>query len=164
MTDASSPTVAAPRIVRSDALLIFGIGQRYHRTNAGMALQWERFAAYIEKIPGQVGRVTYGVIVKTADAGSIDYICGVQVSEFPAQPAEFARLRIPAQTYAVFEHRDHVSAVPVTWQAIWERGLSDAGHQAADGPAFERYDERFDPRTGLGGLEIWVPIMTRSVP
>jgi AraC family transcriptional regulator len=35
---------------------------------------------------------------------------------------------------------------------------SRAGVTAADAPVFERYDEKFDPRTGLGGLEIWVPI------
>jgi len=28
----------------------------------------------------------------------------------------------------------------------------------ADAPTFERYDEKFDPATGNGGLEIWVPI------
>jgi AraC family transcriptional regulator len=27
-----------------------------------------------------------------------------------------------------------------------------------DAPFFERYDERFDPRTGMGDVEIWVPI------
>jgi predicted transcriptional regulator YdeE len=26
------------------------------------------------------------------------------------------------------------------------------------GREFERYDENFDPSTGLGGLDIWVPI------
>jgi AraC family transcriptional regulator len=30
--------------------------------------------------------------------------------------------------------------------------------KAADAPMFERYDETFDPRTGLGGVELWVPI------
>jgi len=27
-----------------------------------------------------------------------------------------------------------------------------------DAPNFERYDERFDPLTGNGGFEIWVPV------
>jgi AraC family transcriptional regulator len=58
----------------------------------------------------------------------------------------------------VFEHREHVSAIAGTWKAIWEHGLADAGWKVLDGPAFERYDERFDGRTGLGGFEIWVPV------
>jgi AraC family transcriptional regulator len=158
MNETKSAIVAPPRVVSSDALLIFGLGQRYHRTNAGIPSQWDRFLPYAGHIAGQIGQERYGVICNTDDAGSIDYICGVQVREFPSQPAEFTRLRIPPQTYAVFEHRDHVSAISTTWQAIWNHGLSSAGHQASDGPAFERYDERFDGRTGLGGLEIWIPI------
>ena len=158
MDDSKTTLIAAPRVVRSDALLIFGLSERYVRTNAGIPSQWDRFVPYLGTIPGQIGNVTYGIICNTDEAGSIDYICGVQVCEFPSQPAEFARLRIPPQTYAVFEHRDHVSSLQSTWQAIFNDGLSSAGHEATDGPAFERYDERFDGRTGLGGFEIWIPI------
>ena len=82
----------------------------------------------------------------------------MEVSEFPAHPAEFTRLRIPPQIYAVFPHAGHVSSIVTTIKAIWNYGLAEAGYQAADGPVFERYDERFDGRTGLGGLEIWVPV------
>jgi len=158
MDNHTTTTIAPPRIVRSDALLIFGLGQRYYRSNAGIPSQWDRFVPYLGTIEGQVGNVAYGVICNTDDTGSVEYICGVQVREFPAQPAEFTRLRIPPQTYAVFNHTDHVSRVSSTWQTIWNQALSEAGHAATDGPAFERYDERFDGRTGLGGLEIWVPI------
>jgi AraC family transcriptional regulator len=28
----------------------------------------------------------------------------------------------------------------------------------ADGPVFELYLETFDPQTGMGGIEIWIPI------
>jgi AraC family transcriptional regulator len=158
MNESKTTLIAPPRVVRSDALLIFGLGERYVKSNAGIPSQWDRFVPYLGTIPGQIGNVTYGVICNTDEAGSIDYICGVQVREFPDHPAEFTRLRIPPQTYAVFEHRDHVSSMQSTWQAIFNDGLSSAGHEATDGPAFERYDERFDGRTGLGGFEIWIPI------
>jgi AraC family transcriptional regulator len=158
MSDKKTTTITPPRIVASDALLIFGLGQRYNRSNAGIPSQWDRFLPYLGTIPNQIGQVAYGVICNTDDTGSVEYICGVQVSEFPAYPAEFTRLRIPPQTYAVFEHHDHVSAVSDTWQTIWNHALSSAGYVATDGPAFERYGEQFDGRTGLGGLEIWVPI------
>jgi AraC family transcriptional regulator len=111
MTENTVTALAAPRIVRADAILIFGLGQRYHQSNAGIPSQWDRFVPHLGHIPGQVSNVPYGVICNTDDTGSIDYICGVEVREFPTHPAEFARLRIPPQTYAVFEHTDHVSAV-----------------------------------------------------
>ena len=158
MNEHTTTSIAPPRIARRDAFLVFGLSQRYYRTNAGIPSQWDRFAPYLGHIPGQVGQVAYGVICNTDEAGSIEYITGVEVREFPEHPSEFARLRIPPQTYAVFDHRDHVSAISGTWQAIWNHTLSEHGHEATDGPAFERYDERFDPRTGLGGVEIWVPI------
>jgi AraC family transcriptional regulator len=28
----------------------------------------------------------------------------------------------------------------------------------ADGPEFERYDEKFDPSSGMGEVEIWIPV------
>lgn len=149
--------LSSPRIVRERALLVFGLGQR-HRTNAAIPLQWDRFVPYLETIRNRVGHDTFGVICNPDDTGSYEYVCGVEVSEFPPEPVAFTRLRIPPQTYAVFEHADHVSSVAATWSAIWNHGLMEAGYQAADGPAFERYGEKFDGRTGRGGFELWVPI------
>jgi AraC family transcriptional regulator len=156
--DKTSTPIAPTRVVREDALLIFGLGQRY-RSNAGIPLQWDRFVPYLGTIRNQAGDETYGVICNPDDTGSYEYITGVRVSEFPSDPAEFSRLRIPPQTYAVFEHKDHVSSVGSTWGAIWDHAITDAGYRASDGPAFERYGARFDGRTGLGGFEIWVPIV-----
>jgi AraC family transcriptional regulator len=157
MNDTHGAALASPRIVRERALLVFGLAQR-HRTNAAIPLQWDRFVPYLGTIPNQVGKDTFGVICNPDDTGSYEYISGVQVSEFPAEPEEFSRVRIPPQTYAVFEHPDHVSSVGATWSAIWNHGITDAGYQASDGPAFERYGEKFDGRTGRGGFELWVPI------
>jgi AraC family transcriptional regulator len=158
MDQTITTSLASPRIVQGDTLLIFGLGQHYSQSNAGIPSQWNKFLPHFGHIAGQIGSVAYGVICNWDEAGNWDYICGVEVSEFPAHPVEFTRLRIPPQSYAVFEHRDHISAIAAAWKEIWEHGLADAGCQAADGPAFERYDDRFDNRTGLGGFELWVPV------
>ena len=151
--------VKAPRLVKEGTLLIFGLGQRCGQVgDPGIPSLCNRFASHVGHIEGQIANVAYGAIHKCDEAGAYDYICGVAVERFPARPEEFTRLRIPPQNYAVFEHREHVSTIASTWKAIWERGLAEAGLQASDGPSFERYDERFDGRTGLGGLEIWIPV------
>ena len=152
--------LAAPRVTPHDTLLIFGHRQRYERTNAGIPSQWERFVPYLGHIAHQVGHTSYGVIHNTDDQGNFDYLCGVEVTAYPAHPAEFTRIRIPPQTYAVFHHAGHVSSIAGTIKAIWNHGLTDAGLKASDAPVFERYGPEFDGRTGLGGLEIWVPIET----
>jgi AraC family transcriptional regulator len=152
-------SLASPRVVEHGALLIFGLGQLYScASNAAIPSQWDRFVPHLGHIPGQIGRAAYGVICNTDDAGNYEYICGVEVSEFPVHPAEFTRLRIGPQTYAVFQHREHISAIGTTWKEIWNHGLTDFGYQAADSPALEHYGEQFDGRTGLGGVQLWVPV------
>jgi AraC family transcriptional regulator len=159
MHPSAETPLAPPRVVKGGALLIFGLAERCPTAgNAGIPAQWNRFLPHLGHIHGQIGNVAYGVIYNSDDSGGYDYMCGVAVNEFPAHPSEFTRLRIPAQTYAVFEHRDHISAIAGTWKAIWEHRLADAGFQALDAPALERYDERFDGRTGFGGLEVWIPV------
>jgi AraC family transcriptional regulator len=139
-------------------LLIFGLSNRYAwKTNAGIPQQWGRFAPHIGHIENQVGFVVYGVCRNAEEAGSYDYICGVEVTAFPAHPEEFVQVSLPARTYAVVDHIGHIATIADTWNAVWEQG-PPAGYQADDAPSFERYDERFDPRTGLGGLEIWIPV------
>jgi AraC family transcriptional regulator len=160
MDQSTVTSLAAPRLVHSEALLIFGLGERCE-SNAGIPAQWNRFLPHFGNIPGQVGRVAYGVMCNTDDAGSYEYICGVEVTEFPVYPAEFTRLRIPPQTYAAFEHRGHISAIGATFKTVWNEALPASGYKVADGPFFERYGEDFDGRTGLGGVEIWIPIVSR---
>jgi len=157
MNDLAVTEIAPPRMVDGRPLRIFGISKRY-RDNAAIPAQWSDFTPHIGHIPNQVGNVAYGVVSNTDEAGSCDYLSGVEVSEFPAEPAEFSRLEIPAQRYAVFEHKGHISGIGATWKAIFDQ-LHGPEFKPGEGPSFERYDERFDGRTGLGGLEIWIPVL-----
>ena len=102
--------------------------------------------------------MAYGVCCNGDDSGNFDYIAGVEVSDFSDLPREFARVRIPEQRYAVFTHAEHISTIRRTVNTIWNHWLPASGLKAADAPNFERYDEKFDPVTGNGGLEIWVPV------
>jgi len=151
--------LAPPRFEDGRPFLVAGLSERYTcESAAAIPSQWQRFNEYFGKVPGQVGNVAYGVCYNADDAGNIDYLCGVEVSDFSTLPAEFSRLRIAAQRYAVFSHREHVSTVRRTWNTIWNTWLPASGHLPADAPNFERYDEKFDPSTGNGGLEIWIPV------
>jgi AraC family transcriptional regulator len=148
-----------PRFENGKTLLIAGLGERYNaQTMAGIPAQWQTFGQHLGHVPGQVGTAAYGVICNGDGEGNIDYIAGVEVADFENVPAEFARIRVPAQRYAVFTHRGHVSAIQQTWNAIWSQWLPDSGLESADAPDFELYDERFDPRSGAGGFEIWLPV------
>jgi AraC family transcriptional regulator len=148
-----------PRFEHSRALLVAGISERYNCANlAGIASQWQRFLPHFGHVPGQVGRVAYGVICNSDEAGNIDYLAGVEVSDFSRAGPDLARQRIPEQRYAIFRHRDHISSIRATMFTIFNKWLPESGHQVLDAPELERYGEEFDSRTGLGGLEIWIPI------
>jgi len=148
-----------PTFVTGKPLLIAGLKERYtEESSSGIPAQWSRVQPYLGNIPGQVGRVAYGVVCNADEAGTMEYICGVEVSHFAALPPELARLRIPEQRYAVFKHNDHISRIRSTWHTIFSEWIPNCGYEVVDAPDFERYDENFDPRTGTGGLEIWVPI------
>jgi AraC family transcriptional regulator len=128
--------------------------------SANMPAQWQRFVPFLGHIPGQVGQATYGVLCNGDDAGNVEYICGVEVSEFSHVPKELSRVRIPEHRYAVFTHRDHISTIRRVWFSIFDKWLPESGLQVAEAPEFERYGAEFDPRSGNGGFEIWIPIKT----
>jgi AraC family transcriptional regulator len=159
MDETAKTNLAEPRMEDGRTLLIAGLGERYAFENLGsLPALWQRFAEHLGHVPGQVGRLAYGVCYNTDDTG-FDYIAGVEVSDFAPQPKEFARLRVTGQRYAVFKHDAHVSTVRSTFMAIFNNWLPKSRYRMADAPLFERYDERFDPRTGMGGFEIWIPVI-----
>ena len=158
--------VAEPRLVNGRALLIAGLRCRYNgETLDNIPEQWQRFATHVGKIPGQASRVTYGVCWQAADGGGIEYLSGVEVSGFAGLRSEFTVVSIPAHQYAIFAHREHVSRLSDTVEAIFDRRLAESGFEAATGSAetpdfLERYSEEFDALTGTGGMEVWVPIQS----
>ena len=159
MDDMPMTSLAPPRFESAAPLLIAGLGERYDcESSAGIPALWQRFLPHLGHIAGQIGKTAYGVCCNSDDAGNFDYICGVEVADFSRLPRDWSRVRIAAQRYAVFRQHEHISAIRKTWGAIWNTWLPESGHEAADAPNFERYGEEFDSVTGMGGLEIWLPI------
>ena len=158
MDSTALENLPAPRFEIVKPLLVAGLGERYTwESGAAIPGQWHRFQQSVHDIPRRIGNATYGVCCNADDAGNFDYIAGVEVADFSDLPREFSRVRIPEQRYAVFTHRDHISTIRRTINTIWNHWLPSSGLKAADAPNFERY-ENFDPATGNGGIEIWVPI------
>jgi len=152
-----------PRLETGRRLLIAGIGARYTcEASAGIPSQWQRFLPYLDHIRGQIARTAYGVSCNSDDAGNFDYVCGVEVKDFLRIPADWSRVRIAEQKYAVFAQRDHISTIRSTWNTIWNEWLPNSEYEVADAPDFERYGEHFNSTTGTGGFEIWIPVKASS--
>jgi AraC family transcriptional regulator len=159
MGETLSTPLEPPRFVDGKPFLVAGLSERYScDTSMAIPSQWQRFGAYFGKLLVQVGNVAYGVCYNADAKGNFDYLCGVEVSDASALPDALIPLPIEAQRYAVFNHRDSISTLRLTMAAIWTQWLPSSGYVAANAPNFERYDEKFDPVSGTGGLEIWVPL------
>ena len=148
-----------PRFENGKEMLIAGLNAAYtFETRDNIPTQWQEFAPHIGKVPGQVGKNTYGVCWNYKPGVGFDYLTGVEVSSTAGLPQGFTHVHLPAARYVVFTHRLHYTAIPKTIDAIWTKWLPNSGHEATGAPSFERYTEEFNPQTGMGGTEIWIPL------
>lgn len=156
---AQSAGLEAPRFEEGREMLIAGLKGAYTlESRGGIPAQWQRVAPHLGRVPGQVGAAAYGVCSNYRPGCGFDYLTGVEVQSATELPESFTHIQIPAARYAVFTHRGHVSSLDATFDAIWSKWLPHSGRRAADSPCFERYTEDFNPQTGMGGIEIWVPL------
>src|SRR5262245_36556636 len=149
------------RLEHSKPLMLAGLKEHYTPdTMQNIPEHWERFRPYMGTVPTQIDPKTYGVCYIVKDAES-DYPAGVEVSKTSELPDELTFIRIPAQKYAVFLHRDHISKIKDTIDAIGKEWLPTADYVPTGDPTFfERY-EHYDPATGTGDIQIWVPVTSR---
>ena len=117
---------------------------------------------HMSNIPVPIKGAAYGVRTDDHETGDFDYICGVAVKDFAWSSCAWSCIRIPEQNYAVFRYPDHISTIRSAWNTIWNHWLPASPYEPVAAPAFERYDERFDPNTGKGGFEIWIPIQGKK--
>jgi AraC family transcriptional regulator len=157
--------VLAPRFESAGAMLLGGLSDRFtSSTTNGIPGLWQQFGPHIGKIAAQIERVAYGVCYNVEMSPfAMSYLTAVQVSNSENLPPGFTILKLLPHRYAIFSHSGHVSAIQGTVDAIFHSWLPTSGHTVESSPQdglafFERYGENFDPRTGTGDIEIWVPI------
>jgi predicted transcriptional regulator YdeE len=141
-------------------MLFAGIRRHHAFASAGDGItrQWRDFEK-LGTLPGQVGTTAYGAMCGAdPKAQTMEYMCAVEVASFEGLPKELGRMRVPAARYAVFRHDDNVSKVRATWGRIFSEWLPSSGLRSNNTPDFEVYGERFDPKTGDGGVEIWLGV------
>lgn len=151
--------LAPPRFETRAGFAVAGLRERFDdRSVAGIPGLWARLAPFLGAVrPAEPG-VAYGVCDYDPATGLIDYAAGVAPAPGADLPEGFETVRLPAARYAVFTHRGHVSELRTTMQAIFDAWLPASGETAAESPDFERYDARFDPASGRGEVELWIPL------
>lgn len=138
-----------PRFEPAGALYVAGFRTDDHKEIPAL---WQRFAPHISHIPGQRSNITYGV------CDAVGYLCGVEVTSTARVGDIFEIVALAPAHYAVFAHPGHISTIRKTWFTLWNQWLPESAWRPSGAPEFERYGPGFNPSTGAGGLEIWVPV------
>lgn len=127
-----------------------------------ISAQWRALAESADIIPALPPRLGYGVgLGIDREAKTMDYFCGFVVSSADRVPESMSCLALPLLRCVVFQHSSHVSRILCTLEVIFGSVLAaEDMRPAGDGaPGFiQRYAESFNPETGLGGLELLVPV------
>jgi AraC family transcriptional regulator len=148
-----------PRIVDSQAVRVVGLAERCSfDTTITIPAQWHRFMELYPTIPHKRDHIPIGVSFSADDDGQFQYMCGAEVDRFGERTRGLVDLEIPPRQYAVFEHRGHVSTIYETYRCIWDDAMPATSRSVADAPVIERHNPTFDPRTGEGGLTLWIPL------
>lgn len=119
--------------------------------------QWGDFATHLGDIPARTSQGTVGALFQNEDE-SIEYLCAVEVERADDVPAGLSGRTLAPQHYAVFRHDGHVSGIRDSWHGTWSGWLPGADVEPLHAPALEVYGDAFDPASGLGGLELWIPV------
>jgi AraC family transcriptional regulator len=158
MTNTQS-TLSTPRVEKRGPIQVAGVARTYRCDGPNdIPGQWQKLAPFIGHLPAQKGNVAYGVGSGMIGSNeTYQYLAGVAVSDTKALPDGFTSLVIPERTYAVFTHRGRAQDTPQSMGTILSEHLPRMGLKSA-GDMVESYDERFDPATGSGEIDIWIPV------
>lgn len=159
---AATRRLRPPTVVRHERMVIAGIGRRFPVEDfAGIPSLWQEFRAFDNTIPEQQGHRAFGVVSDMSTNGSdYRYVAGVQVTAGANTHEPLQRITLPAQRWAMFTHTGHITTIISTIHAIFAEALPTARLSPGENPdLLEVYPETFDPSTGRGGVELWVPLL-----
>lgn len=154
-----------PEIVEYPALTCIGMGGSFEPKSVNeIGALWSRFMQRYEDIPRVNPAFTLGICcnqhpnVPKQPGHSIVYIAAAPVESCDNIPQGMVKCELPAGRYAKFTHKGAIAELPHTVDYIWGTWLPKGEYEFRDAPDFEIYDERFDPETMQGEIDIFVPI------
>lgn len=149
-----SQLLPAPTILELPPRHFWGLVRRYtQQTRAAISTQWRDYGA----VAGLSSGPFYGISFHyDAATGGFDYLTG-QEGQPRADRPDFGAVVVEGR-HACFASSAPITSMPSLFDAAYGAGLQGYAMQVRAGPAVEYYPATFDPKTGLGGFEIWVPV------
>lgn len=148
----------SPTIRTGGGQKICGFADRFTMdTRTRIPALWNRTASELGR---HMTKGTFGVCYDFRDDGSFSYLAGAAEADFPDTDG-LDSVTLPAGTYAVTEHSDHISTIGETWDAIFSAWAPNAPYEILTSPEFEFYEPDFDP-AGQGRVSIWIPVAPKT--
>lgn len=154
-------TLEKPRMESLGPMTIVGLlGSFSGETWKKIPELWQSFSEWDAKVDQRVSKQSYGVMWDEAPGPGFHYLAGV---EFPEKctsvPEGLHSVTLSANKYAVFTHRSHVSELFRTTCLIYQEWVPKCHFELMSAHWFERYGEDFNRDTGLGLIEIFIPLV-----
>lgn len=156
-----------PRIVERPAMQLVGLrmltfGPEYAKNNIGAELPtlWGAFLERMHEVEDRKARSDCYGVVRPASPGSeqLEYDAAIEVDGRAPPPEGMSVVRIPAGTYACFEHRGPMKNLDHTVNFIYSTWLARSEHRHTYGPDLEIYGARYHPTSEDSVVEYAVPI------
>lgn len=160
LREAKKAALEPPQCMDGPEIRAVGLSVRYGLFEPdGIPAQWETFMrVLVGEIRHRVPGIPFSISTDLRDDLTFAYVTAVEVTKVEDITPPLTSVHIPARRWAVFHHTGHVSTIPATYAAIWDYGFHDQGLIVDEAASMERHCATFDPRTGEGGVEIWMPI------
>jgi AraC family transcriptional regulator len=151
--------LAAPKMTVIPGFSVIGLAAQFtFEYTAAIPALWQMLNKRQDEVQKAPGADAFGVCHAADETGRFRYLAGFEAAKDVDVPRGMERVAVPAGRYAVFLHAGHVAEIGATVYTIWNKALPDLQLEPRQTPDFERYGRRFDPATGRGGVEIWIPV------
>ena len=125
-------------------------------TREKIGQSWKDFVPVMSDIPNPVNPFPYGVVSGGPDL--LLYMPALQTQLDAESPSHLSTVDVPAATYLVFTHTGSTELFPQSMDYIFNKWWSKNSYEHTHTPELEIYDERFDPETNSGEIDICIPI------
>lgn len=161
MSASNAPVPQGPEYKKRASFTVAGLSVDCTQQDKLMIPElWDRFSPLLGSISGQIGHTTYGICIPT-DECDLRYMAAVEIDPAAATSTQehgLTTFHVPAARYAVFSQDGSVDLIQPAFGYIFGQWLPQSDHESTGSADFEQYDERFNPATNDGVVEIWIPI------
>ena len=158
-----------PKFVNYPGETVVGMGRGFNMDTTGdIPKLWQQFVSECKQA-GMATRHAFGVCmgshpkISKGQGETFVYMAAVPKSaaaggERPSVPPDMVTYDIAPGNYAVFTHKGTIADFPTTVKWIWSTWIPEHKELYREAADFEFYDERFDPQTSSGEVDVYIPV------